>query len=256
MPARRPDARFFHAAVQSILEQTAADLELIVVETEGEHAAAELLQRFDDRRIRYISAPNGISAALNAGIAAARADLVARIDADDIAMPGRIAEQIALFDREPELAAAGTQCSIIDEEGRAIGMRRYPTEPHDIARTLMRYNCICHPSVMFRRNAVADAGGYRDGLNEDYDLWCRLSVRGAIMRNHPAPLVAYRFHAGAMTRVDVRGVIRSGIEIKRRVFGAKLDLRARARIAAEYALLALPRRIVIAFFRLLHYTPR
>jgi glycosyltransferase involved in cell wall biosynthesis len=259
MPARKPNPRYFDAAVRSILGQSFKDWELIVVEDRGDATAESLLRQYNDARIRHIinEPPTGLGSALNAGISSARSALIARIDADDIAVVDRLEQQVAMFDREPALVLAGTQSAIIDDNDRVIATRAYPTDPPEIARSLMRYNCFCHPSVMFRRAAIVESGGYNaSGLNEDYDLWCRLASRGALMRNHPAELVRYRFHEHALKRRDVSNVIRSTIEIKRRYFGGSLDARARLRIAGERLLLMLPDAIVVQLFRRLTYSPR
>ena len=255
LPARKPNARYFTAAVQSILGQTLSDIELIVVEDSGEQAAAEILHELGDRRLRHVvNEQPGISAALNRGVAESRSELVARMDADDIAVPHRLEAQVAAFEREAALAVIGSQSTIIDAENRVIGVRRYPTEPDEIVGMLMRYNCLCHPSVMFRRDVVLDAGGYAGGLNEDYDLWCRLAAGGALLRNDAQALILYRFHADALKRQNVAGIIRRGIEIKQRYFAGRMDATARLRLLAERFLTHMPEPVVVELFRRITYS--
>jgi glycosyltransferase involved in cell wall biosynthesis len=256
MPVRRPRLDWLREAVASILAQTLTDLELLVV-VDDDASLEGFLATFNDGRIRHLHLPQhpGLPAALNHGLAQARAPLIARLDADDVAEPSRLERQLEMFDRDPSLDVAGSQILVIDEDGTRIGYRKYPLTSELIAEAMQRYNCLAHPAVMFRRLRVMNAGGYAAVPMEDYDLWCRLVVLGARFGTHPEALVRYRYHRG-ITRKNVGHTIRATIDIKRRHFGSTLSPRARARIAIERMLLVVPAPIVAALFRATQFTAR
>ena len=257
IPVRAPRLDWLEETLRSVLAQTLADVEVLVVVDDAQ-PLDDFLARFDDARIRQLHLPHmpGLPAALNAGVEAARAPLIARLDADDIAEPSRVEKQVALFDADDQLDVAGAQLRIIDEEGHVIGHRRYPTEPRDIATALRSYNALAHPAVMFRRDRVLAAGGYAPVPMEDYDLWCRMAVAGARFANHPEQLVRYRYRLGTMARRDIRETLRQTIAIKRRHFGRALGAAGEARIALERLLMLLPQNAVDRLFRVTQLNSR
>lgn len=198
MPVR-DGARFLDAGIISILEQRAADFEFLIIDDGSTDKTPELLTRWAaaDARIRVIStSPAGIVAALNLGIAQAAAPWIARMDADDLADPNRLRQQLVYAACHPHLAAIGTGWTVIDAAGRRLRTETPPGTPEEIAATLPHRNCLAHPTMMLRTEAVRAAGGYRPAFvgAEDYDLWLRLAEShplGAL----PAPLLFYREHA-------------------------------------------------------------
>lgn len=252
LPVFNPNPRYFQDAVDSVLRQSMGDLELLVVEDRGDVQISELLTPFNDERIRHLVNPvsNGLGAALNYALHHATAPLVARMDADDICEPWRVEKQSDMFNADAALDVAGCQLSMIDSEGGLIGSRAYPLSHESIIHALTRYNCLAHSAVMFRKSAVDMAGAYAVGIpGEDYDLWCRLLIRGGRFANHSERLVRYRLHADALKYQTVRPALRISVAIKKRYFGDRLDFGARARILGERLLLLAPPRLVIALFR-------
>lgn len=247
-----PHPVYFPEAVASILEQTLGDLELIIVEEPSVTACAPLLARFDDPRVRHDRHPTRTTLVQqrNRGIALARAELIALLDADDIAEPERLIQQADFMDRHPDIAVLGTQLRLIDEAGRDLGLRPYPTAPEDIQAALPLHNPIGQPSVMYRRSVVQAAGGYRqsDLPATDYELWCRLAAGGARLANLDAPLVRYRIHPTGMKATKLRDTLRATIAIKREYFGKQLSARARLRMLGEQLLLRLPPPLVLRLF--------
>jgi len=256
LPVFNPNLRYFQAAVASVLRQSMADFELLVVEDPGGLPVAANLAQFGEARIRHLVNPNpgGLAAALNHGLRHATAPLVARMDSDDICEQDRLEKQHAMFAADPTLDVAGAQLTIIDSDDRPIASRTYPVSHDAIAHALTRYNCVAHSAVMFRKSAVDAVGGYAVGIPaEDYDLWCRLLIRGSRFANHPDRLLRYRFHPEALKYQTVRPALRISVSIKQRYLKDRFDLRARARILGERLLLLAPPRLVIALFRLAHY---
>jgi glycosyltransferase involved in cell wall biosynthesis len=202
LPVRNGQA-FLDEAIRSIRAQSFGDFEFIVVDDGSDDATAEIARRHaaDDPRIRIIAqAPAGIVAALNRGIETASAPLIARMDADDVAMPRRLERQMEALSRYPAAAVIGSSFVVIDRAGRDLRTVRVPTGSKEICERLERNNCIAHPTVVMRRDAVLGIGGYRRAFRqcEDYDLWLRLAERYEIL-NIDEPLLRYREHAGQLT---------------------------------------------------------
>ncbi len=172
--------RFLHEAVGSILAQTLTELELVVVDDGSSDRSRQILGESTDPRMRVIEQEHaGLAAALNRGVGAARADLVARMDADDIALPRRLEEQWRFMQSHPQTALLGTGARVIDHAGEEVGLWRPLTDHASIRRRLIRLNQFAHPTVMFRRAAFVAAGGYREDMPfaQDYDLWLRMVAR-------------------------------------------------------------------------------
>jgi glycosyltransferase involved in cell wall biosynthesis len=197
--------RYLAASVESILAQTLTDFEFIIVDDGSTDHSLAMLREYAERdgRIRIQSRPNtGISGALNDGLAMARAELIARMDADDVAMPERFERQVAYLDAHPECVALGTSVELIDPAGLPIGVHQSNLLHEDIERQLLkgRGGSLYHPSAMMRRRAVEQVGKYRPQYNdsEDLDLWLRLAEIGRLA-NLPEPLLKYRRHLESVT---------------------------------------------------------
>ena len=198
-------------AVESIRAQGGPAWELVVVDdgsTDGTDAYLADLAR-GDPRVRVFSRPHsGLVAALNAGLARCRAPLVARMDADDESLPGRLAAQAAWLAAHPDASVAGALVAFSSSVARSEGMERYVAwqnglVTHEaIVREIFVESPLVHPAVMFRRDAVAAVGGYRDrGWAEDYDLWLRLYAAGHRFGKVAETLLRWHDAAGRLTRV-------------------------------------------------------
>jgi glycosyltransferase involved in cell wall biosynthesis len=258
LPVLNPHPEYFRQAVGSILSQTLSDLELLIVEDPSPRQAAPLLAEYSDSRIRHVSnaARTGLVQQLNQGLAEARGEVVARMDADDVAEPDRLLKQYELLRREQEVAVTGSQLRIIDGLGRHRGYRPYPLTHEAILAAMPRFNPLAHPSVMFRRDVVKNAGGYQYQLhNEDYELWSRLAVSGRRFANHPEPLLRYRIHAGSVKATRLRMMIRGTLQVKDRYWREHMRLGDRLRLLGERCLLALPAGLVMEVFKRTAYRP-
>jgi glycosyltransferase involved in cell wall biosynthesis len=157
----------------------------------------------------------GLGPALDAGLQASRYDIVARMDADDVAMPHRFRMQVPLVQAGADLVGAG-----LLEFGRdihdVVGQRIPPADPYDIARYSRLHDPFNHPTVVYRRSAVIAVGGYGDlPLMEDYWLFVRMIANGARVVNVAVPLVYYRVGAGAYQRRGGRDLLRSELRLQR-----------------------------------------
>lgn len=205
MPVCNGEA-YVREAVESILAQTFTDFELIIINdgsTDGSGAILQELAVRDQRIVLVERANGGLVSALNEGIERAQAELIARMDADDVAMPERFALQLARLDAEPQLGLLGSFIRIMDKTGRIIRHGDYPVSPAETARFLEHGCPVAHPTVMMRREAVLKAGGYRKLFShcEDYDLWLRISELGYGIANLPQPLLNYRMHGANVSAV-------------------------------------------------------
>jgi glycosyltransferase involved in cell wall biosynthesis len=212
----RDGAATIDQAVASVLDQTWRDLELVIVDDGSADDTGARLAGWAGRdpRVRILRGPaRGLVPALAEGLAACRAPLVARMDADDLCHPERLAAQLAFLDEHPELGVAASlvEGRTVDGQPLARGMARYLAwsnglcTPEAIARERFVESPLVHPSAVLRRPVLMDAGGYRDGpFPEDYDLWLRLLGRGVRLAKVPRVLLTWREHPGRATRRDPR----------------------------------------------------
>ena len=198
----RNGAPWVREAVESVLAQTAPDLELIVIDDGSTDATPDLLTALRDPRLRVErQPPAGLTLALNRALKLARAPLLARLDADDLAVPDRVARQRTFLDSHPEVGLLGTGAREVDPSGREMGIVSPPVEDAAIRRALIRENPFVHSSVMMRRSALLRVGGGYDEtlpVAQDYDLWMRMS-RITRLANLSAPLVVRRLVAGRVS---------------------------------------------------------
>lgn len=187
-------------AIKSILHQSFQDFEFIIVDDGSTDGTLEILKTFQksDDRIKVISRPNtGIVGALNDGLARARGEYIARMDADDVSLPDRFERQIDYMSSHPNCVLLGTGHVIMDAEGNDLCIQRTELQHDRIVDRQMRGigGAILHPTTFMRRNAVEQVGGYRLKYQwvEDLDLFLRLADLGEV-RNLAEPLLRYRRH--------------------------------------------------------------
>jgi glycosyltransferase involved in cell wall biosynthesis len=189
-------------ALGSLRAQTFTDFEIVLIDDRSGDDTAGTARALwpDDGRLRVLhSSESGLIAALRQGLGACRAELVARMDADDLCGPERLARQVAYLEAHPDIAVVSCQVSCFARGGIGEGYRLYQqwlnalTEPHAIAREIFVESPLPHPSVVFRKSVIDEHGGYRDrGWPEDYDLWLRLCTRGVRFAKVPDILLHWR----------------------------------------------------------------
>ncbi len=158
----------------------------------------------------------GLGPALDAGLAASEHEVVARMDADDVSEPTRFAEQLPLLEAGADIVGSGL-LEFDDDPADVVGRRTPPTDPEEILRVVRFRDPFAHPTVVYRRSAVLAAGGYSDmALMEDYLLFTRMLVGGAVPANLAEPLVRYRVGDGAYARRGGRELLRSELALQRR----------------------------------------
>lgn len=212
--------RYLRPAVESVLAQTFRDFELVAVDDGSKDESLSLLQEYaaKDSRVKIVSRPNtGIVGALNDGLAVARGEFVARMDADDICTPDRFEKQVAYLREHTECVLVGSQVLLIDPDGAALCPKRdteYTHERIDAAHLEGRWPLV-HPTVMIRRSALTATGGYRGKYQflEDLDLFLRLAEVGRLASLRDV-LLHYRLHPGSIchTRDKDQDTIRPELE--------------------------------------------
>jgi glycosyltransferase involved in cell wall biosynthesis len=194
--------RYLAEAVESVLAQTFADLELVVVDDASSDATSAILAGFSDPRLVVLRTDEnlGLTRSLNRALAACTGELVGRQDADDVSDRRRIERQVAHLDAHPEVGLCGTWALTVDPEGREVGVGRPPADAEALAAGLREENKIFHGSILGRRRLFEELGGYREAFrySQDYDLYLR-AVERTRLTNVPEPLYRLRFHDGAIS---------------------------------------------------------
>lgn len=202
--------RFVARTLESVLTQTMRDLELIVVDDGSTDGTGAIIDAYASRdaRIRVEHQPNaGRPKALNRAIAMARGKYIARLDADDIALPDRLEKQAAFLDANPEVSIVGGLMRGIDENDRKLGTYQYPVEPAAVRALAARGlpGLVPGPTPMARPEFVKSLGGFRTtfDLAQDYDLVLRALERTEVA-NLNTVVVYYRFSPGQATAKHAR----------------------------------------------------
>jgi glycosyltransferase involved in cell wall biosynthesis len=230
--ARDDPAQLVRAFRSAVDEQTLRPTEALIVRDgpipEALTAVVDELIATSPVPARLLPLPEnvGLADALTAGLAACAHDVVARMDADDVAMPERFAKQLALLDTGFDLVGSGLY-EFEDDEAVTIGVRTPPTGEAHIKRYARFHDPFNHPTVVYRRGAVLRAGGYvQVGLMEDYWLFARMLAAGAHAENVAEPLVKYRVGAGAYTRRGGFEQLRAELRLQRLMRNAHITSRA------------------------------
>jgi glycosyltransferase involved in cell wall biosynthesis len=200
--------------LESLAQQTLGDFELVAVDDGSSDTTLEILNRWAgrDRRFQVLSQSHGgVISATNTGLKACRAEYIARMDADDWSHPKRLALQAAFLDEHPEVAVVSCLIKVFSEGGVREGYQLYVqwlnslVSNEDIRREMFVESPLANPSVMVRTVWFEKMGGYQEnGWPEDYDLWLRMYLAGAVFAKVPEVLLEWRDHPDRITRTDSR----------------------------------------------------
>jgi glycosyltransferase involved in cell wall biosynthesis len=235
--------KYLAAAIDSLLVQTYADFELLVIDDGSTDRTPEILRAYTDPRLRVLRLDHaGIVVALNHGLSQAKAKWVARLDADDLSLPRRLELQWQAVNHHPQAVLCHTNVIHLGEDNLPVGEARLP---HSRSFTALRlcYQCpIVHSTVLFKRSTVLAVGGYlpEERHAEDFSLWGRLLEQGEFVAL-PQRLVQFRVHQQSVSQknLEVQRALARQISIRHcRNF---LQLNETEAIRANALLLAAPR---------------
>ena len=195
---------YLRESIDSILGQTFADFELIIINDGSTDGSKAIMDSYIDPRIVIIDQENaGLPVSLNRSITKAKGKYLARQDADDVSLPDRLSEQVAYLEAHPDCALLGTWAQIIEKEHLTNRELTHPSENGEIQIKLLFYNCFVHSSVMMRKATLNQCGVYPEDPEkfppEDYDLWLRIA-QVAQVANLPKVLLQYRELPGSISR--------------------------------------------------------
>lgn len=210
--------------LESIAAQSFTDFEIVAVDDGSVDHSTAILNAWQkrDHRLRPIfESHHGLIETLNRGLSLCRGALIARMDADDLMHPDRLAKQVTLLDAQPEISVAGCLVNTFSDGPVGEGMKIYESwlnsliEHKDIAREIFIESPIAHPSAMFRREEILALGGYQErGWPEDYDLWLRYHAAGKQFAKVPEVLFYWREHEQRATRTDSRYSVENFLRTK------------------------------------------
>lgn len=228
--------KFLAQAVQSVLDQTFDDFELIVLDDESPGDPAGVLAAFHDPRIRYLRHDNrGPAYTRNRGVRESRGRYIAFLDSDDAWVPDKLAKQVEVFRTRRDVDVVYTQRITMDEDGAETDGFRPRLHGGFILQEIYVDNCICMSSAMLRREVFNIVGFIDENLrmSEDFDFWLRVAA-GHRFEAIGEPLVRYRVHSGQVSR-DVGERVRVVWEIRKdfdKVHGHLVSAKARNRARA------------------------
>ncbi len=211
--------RTIKKSIESILHQTFKDFEFIIINDASKDKTISIIRSYKsrDKRIRLINSAHNLNIArsLNIGVAVARADLIARMDGDDISDPERIKTQYLFLKQHQEVAIVGTNISIIDDHKIEVWKREYPTSSKDLKSIMFRYSPFAHPTVMFRKKIFEEFGGYNPKMVpcEDIDFWFKAGVKYNF-GNIPRTFLRYTLSDLSGSRYNLRDTELLGFKIK------------------------------------------
>lgn len=220
--------KYLLEAVQSILNQTYANFELIVVNDGSKDKSEEIIKNIKDPRIVYHYKSNsGLADSLNYGISLSKGYYIARQDQDDISYPTRFEKQVDFLEKNRNVGLLGTRARVFKDNSSEVKYHNHPTNPWDLKFDLLFDNPFVHSSVMFRKEDFLKVNNYNTDRNyyEDYELWSRFAEVGDVA-NLKDVLVDYRHHDMGLSKMsdyfNTDAVFSQNLKNYERMFG-KLD---------------------------------
>lgn len=192
-------APFIEGAIKSILNQTFKEFEFLIIDDGSSDETPEIVSRFEDSRIKYFLRKHyGFSNAANFGLNLANNEYVARMDADDLALPERLQVQVDFLNKQPEYDVVSCWYAIFSKQNISYVVKT-PILHNQIIDRLALHCDICHPGVIFPKSKILSSDGYMDNTREDYDLWLRLKDKVKFY-NIPKVLMLLRERHNSLSR--------------------------------------------------------
>lgn len=215
--------KYIHESLLSIREQTYKNIEIIVVNDGSTDKTDEVIRTAmaDDSRFTYIARENrGLVSTLNEMIAISKGKFIARMDADDVAVPSRIELQVQFLLANPAIGIVGSRTETVDEKGRHLGFCRRPLSAKDVKAYFLYGSPLAHPTVMFNLAAIHKEELYYDANAfpvEDLELWLRLLRKYSIV-NLDLRLLKYRVTSSGISQTNRLRQIQAGARVRAAFF--------------------------------------
>ncbi len=216
------NAEYVETAVRSILAQSFADFEFLIIDDCSTDNTVDIIKSFSDTRIRLIinTENTGLGNTLNKGLAEARYELVGRMDGDDISLPDRLAKQYEFMTNNKDIDVLSCRYAMFSGNRILYTVKTY--ERHeDIKKRLALHSEIIHPGVMYRKNSILDNGGYSNCFIEDYELWLRLKDK--IRFHNLADFLLLKRYHGKSISLDIERKNKSVYSYTEKYFAAPSD---------------------------------
>ena len=219
-------SKYLKEAIDSILNQTFRDFEFLIIDDgSNDIITINILKNINDERVRILTNDHnlGLVGSLNKGVMFAKGIYIARMDADDVCDPTRLAKQMEFLEAHPEVGLIGSSANQIDSRGRVIGHQIMPVSDLEMRWSAMFSNPLLHPSVMVRRN-LFDQFQYDANYfpAEDYDLWTRM-MTVTQMVNIDERLLNIRIHGQSICSLNNKPQVEKHLQIAERTIRNSID---------------------------------
>ncbi len=205
--------KYLPEAIESIMTQTYKRFELIIIDDESTDKSSEIIKHYQRRhraKIKVIKTGKNLNRGgdmcANLGIEIARGKYIARMDADDIAIPTKLEKQVAFLEKNKRVFLVGASANVINKRGTIVGEKLEPTRPLEIYRAYATFHPIIHPTAVFRRIFRGKKFSYQINYsaNNDYYTFFKMICSGYIFVNLPDKLLYYRIHDKNDTFIDIK----------------------------------------------------
>jgi len=202
--------KYIEEAIESILDQTFADFEFIIIDDASEDNTLDIIKSYQksDQRIKLLRNNNnlGLTRSLNKALKHSQSEYIARMDADDISHPERFETQINYLKDNPGIDILGTTAYNINENGEIIKERTVPLSYTDIKKTILLANPVIHSSVIMKKSSLKEINNYNETFKkvQDYELWFRALANDLIIENLPDKLLYYRVNDEYFNRKSLK----------------------------------------------------
>jgi glycosyltransferase involved in cell wall biosynthesis len=260
MPVHNAGA-FLSEAIESILNQTYENFELIIVDDASNDLSSSIIKRYKRKYPTKIYTYTLIHAlgqsgdpATDFGISKAKGTYIAKMDADDVAVPERLERQVKFLQKNKDIFLVGSHAEIIDRNGKKLGIKQTPVSHKKIYTSFFLYCNVIHPSIMFRNNFSNNFYKIKFPYFNEYYTFFKLMSQGKRFANIPEPLLLYRIHGNNDTFSHTREKFKSTLRIRAAfIFECGYIpsiLQIGTTLLQSIAVFALPQRIMIALYLL------
>jgi len=250
---------YINTSIDSILNQTFNDFELIIVDDCSTDKTWEIIQNYAKKDSRVVAIKNekklGISGAINKGLEISRGRYIAKMDADDWAYPYRLGKQVDFMEKNPQVVISGGTMEVCDEKLVVKNKRAYNLTDKEIRKNIFFYNPFCHPATIYKADIAKKVGGYCKTKSAiDYELYFKLGMYGEFA-NLPDILLKYRVNSGSISIYKARGQERDTLYIRAKAvfeYGYKMNFKEKLYFFGQLiSMYVIPQKIKIWLFNLL-----